>query len=162
MQPQNIIFRGNSNPFSLKPTVARSIFLKNITIPSFKFHYHRLTNKNKLNLRQVKEYYTFPADTDLLKVNNRNIRTKVWNMFKVNNKDTKTTPMRHFGVFIVNLEHISHLCSTVSVVNFEQVNGGWVRRAGTSLFDWPVTMTWWKYGHLMLPGGVPGKKNLWY
>ena len=56
-------------------------------------------------------------------------------MFKVNNKDTKATPMRHFGAFIVNLEHISHLCSTVSVVNFEQVNGGWVRRAGISLFD---------------------------
>ena len=27
----------------------------------------------------------------LIKINNRNTRTKVWNMFKVNNKDTKTT-----------------------------------------------------------------------
>ena len=32
---------------------------------------------------------------------------------------------RHFGVFIVNFEHISHLCSSVSIVNFEQVDGGW-------------------------------------
>ena len=32
---------------------------------------------------------------------------------------------RRFGVFIVNLEHISHLCSSVSLVNFEQVNAGW-------------------------------------
>ena len=32
-------------------------------------------------------------------------------MFKVNNKDTKTT---------------SHLCSSVSIVNFEQVNPGLV------------------------------------
>ena len=36
-------------------------------------------------------------------------------MFKVNNKDTRTTPtpeqhhLRRSGVFIVNAEHISHL-----------------------------------------------------
>ena len=40
-------------------------------------------------------------------------------MFKVNN-------WRRFDVFIVNFEHISHLCSSVSIVNFEQVNAGWV------------------------------------
>ena len=40
-------------------------------------------------------------------------------MFKVNNKQ------RRFGNFIVNFEHISHLCSSVSVVNFEQVNASW-------------------------------------
>ena len=37
-------------------------------------------------------------------------------MFKVNNKD---------GGFIVNFEHISHLCSNVSIVNFEHVIAGW-------------------------------------
>ena len=37
-------------------------------------------------------------------------------MFKVNNKATKTTPG-----FIVNFEHISHLCSGVSIVKFEHV-----------------------------------------
>ena len=31
-----------------------------------------------------------------------------------------------FGVFYVKSEHISHLCSSVSIVNFEQVNAGWV------------------------------------
>ena len=36
-------------------------------------------------------------------------------MFKVNSK-----------VFIVNFEHISHLCSRVSIVNFEHVIAGWV------------------------------------
>ena len=56
----------------------------------------------------------------MFKVNNRNTRTKMWNMFKVNNKDTKTTPWRRFGVFIVNFEHISYLCSSVSIVNLEQ------------------------------------------
>ena len=34
-----------------------------------------------------------PAGINLLKVNNRNIRTMVWNMFKVNNKATNTTPV---------------------------------------------------------------------
>ena len=36
-------------------------------------------------------------------------------MFKVNNKD-----------FVVNFKHISHLCSSVSIVNFEHVITGWV------------------------------------
>ena len=47
-------------------------------------------------------------------------------MFKVNNKDTKWHQWHRFGVFIVNFEHISHLCSSVSIANFEQVNAGWV------------------------------------
>ena len=36
-------------------------------------------------------------------------------MFKVNNKDTRTTPMAYFTT-----------CSSVSIVNFEHVNAGWV------------------------------------
>ena len=47
-------------------------------------------------------------------------------MFKVTNKATKTTPWRRFGSFIVNFEHISHICSSVSIVNFEQVNADWI------------------------------------
>ena len=43
-------------------------------------------------------------------------------MFKVNNKDTRTTPWRRSGIFIVNFEHTS---SSVSIVNFEQVNTSW-------------------------------------
>ena len=37
-------------------------------------------------------------------------------------KTPKRSHWRRFGVFIVNSEHISHRCSSVSVVNFEQVN----------------------------------------
>ena len=40
-----------------------------------------------------------PAGNHIFKVNNRNTRAKVWNMF-----------------------NISNLCSSVSIVNFEQVN----------------------------------------
>ena len=40
-------------------------------------------------------------------------------------KLTIKTPKRRqwcrFGVFIVSFEHISHLCSSVSIVNFEHV-----------------------------------------
>ena len=46
-------------------------------------------------------------------------------MYEICSKLTIKTPerrqRRHFGVFIVNFEHISHLV-LVSTVNFEQVN----------------------------------------
>ena len=36
---------------------------------------------------------------------------------------------RRYGVFIVNFEHITFLpCSSVSIINFEQVNTGWVEK----------------------------------
>ena len=41
-------------------------------------------------------------------------------MFKVTNKDTRTTPLRCSGVFTVNFEQISHL-TRVSNVNFEHL-----------------------------------------
>ena len=47
-------------------------------------------------------------------------------MFKVTNTATKTTPWPRFGGVIVNFEHISHLCSSVSIVNFERVNADWI------------------------------------
>ena len=46
----------------------------------------------KISYKYAKNSY-YPADIYLLKVNNGNTRTKVRNMFKVNNKDTKTAPM---------------------------------------------------------------------
>ena len=50
-------------------------------------------------------------------------------MFKVNNKDTRTTAWRCSGIFIVDFEHISDPCSTVSIVNFEQVNRHYIFQA---------------------------------
>ena len=44
---------------------------------------------------------------------------------KLTIKPPKQRQWRCFGGFIVNFEHISHLCSSVSIVNFEQVNAGW-------------------------------------
>ena len=48
-------------------------------------------------------------------------------MFKVNNKDTRTTSMTSFWCFYCELWTYSTPCSSVSIVNFEQVNAGWVR-----------------------------------
>ena len=45
---------------------------------------------------------------------------------KLTIKTPKRRHWRRFHVFIVNFEHISHLCSSVSIVNFEQVNPGLV------------------------------------
>ena len=47
-------------------------------------------------------------------------------MFQVNDKYTRTTSLALFLFFIVDIEHISHLCSGVSFVNFEHVVTGWV------------------------------------
>ena len=45
-------------------------------------------------------------------------------MFKVNNKNTRTTSMTFF---IVNFEHISNITlSSVSTIDFKQVNVSWV------------------------------------
>ena len=46
-------------------------------------------------------------------------------MFKVNNKDTRTTPWGRSGVFLVNFEHISHLVLVVLLLTFEHVIAGW-------------------------------------
>ena len=57
-------------------------------------------------------------------------------MFTVNNKEIRTTPMtswRRSGAFIVNLEHISPLVPSVSIVNFEQVNADWVKNYDPAL-----------------------------
>ena len=46
-------------------------------------------------------------------------------MFKVNNKDTKTTPMASFWCLYRLLWTYFTSYSSVSIVNFEQVNAGW-------------------------------------
>ena len=41
---------------------------------------------------------------------------------------------RRFGGFYVNFEHISQLCSSVSITNFEHVIAGWVFSLGIVSF----------------------------
>ena len=63
----------------------------------------------------------YPANIYLFKVNNRNTR-KRWNMLKVSKKTSERCHWRCSGVFIVNFEPFS----SVSLVDFEQVNVGWI------------------------------------
>ena len=67
--------------------------------------------------------WEFPASTYLFKVNNRNTRT----MCEICSKLTiKTTERRQFWCLYCELWTYFTLCSTVSFVNFEQINAGWV------------------------------------
>ena len=45
----------------------------------------------------------------------------------INTRTTSVTSMTSFLCFIANFEHISHLFSSVSIADFEQVNVSWVQ-----------------------------------
>ena len=57
-------------------------------------------------------------------------------MFKVNNK-----------AFFVNFEHISHFCSSVSIVKFEHVIAGWDAKKLfdflSNLIPFSHNLLWW-------------------
>ena len=48
-------------------------------------------------------------------------------MFKVNNKDTRATPMTWFWCLYYQLRTYFTSCSIVSIVIFEHVIAGWVK-----------------------------------
>ena len=61
-----------------------------------------------------------PVGIYMFKVNNRNTRTRCFFILTI--KTPERRRWRRSGVFIVNFKHISRLCSSVSIVNFEHVN----------------------------------------
>ena len=52
-------------------------------------------------------------------------KVNMWNVLKVNNKDTRTTLIMSFLVYCQRWTDFTHL-SAVSIVAFEQVNAGWL------------------------------------
>ena len=58
---------------------------------------------------------------------------------KLTIKPPKRRQWRRFGGFIVNFKHISHLCSSVSIVNFTHVIAGWVKAKPTQGLNQNVT-----------------------
>ena len=62
----------------------------------------------------------------MFKVNNRNTRTLCEIRSKLTIQIPERRQWRRSGIFIVNFEHNFTLCSSVSFVNFGQVNAGWV------------------------------------
>ena len=59
------------------------------------------------------------------KLNNKTARTRCEICSKLTIKTPEERHGRLSGVIVISFEHIS-LCSTVFIVNFEQVNAGWV------------------------------------
>ena len=80
----------------------------------------------------------FLASIYLLKVNKRN-QNKAWNMFKVNNNDTGKTQLANCWCPYCYLWTHFTPCSSVSIVNFEQVNADWVNIDHT--FHWAVWLS---------------------
>ena len=52
-----------------------------------------------INIKLWQFELSFPASSDLFKANIRNITKKLWNMFNVNDKDTRTMSMASFWCF---------------------------------------------------------------
>ena len=61
----------------------------------------------------------------MFKVNNENSRTMCEICSKLTIKILERRHWRRSGIFICNFEHFFTPCSSVSIVNFEQVNTGW-------------------------------------
>ena len=61
----------------------------------------------------------------MFKVNNKNTRTRCEICSKLTIKTPERQHLRRSGVFIVNFEDVFYLV-LVFIVNFEQVNAGWV------------------------------------
>ena len=59
-------------------------------------------------------------------MNNKSTRNRCQICSKLTIKTSERRHGRRSGVFIINFEHISHLFSSVSTVDFEQVNVSWV------------------------------------
>ena len=70
-----------------------TIFQANILL------YWQLYSDQKMYVMFSISVYYNPANIYLFKVDSRNIRKKVWNMFKVNNKNTTTTSLTLFWCF---------------------------------------------------------------
>ena len=66
-----------------------------------------------------------PAGNYMFKVNNRNTKKRCEICSKLPIKASERRQWRRSGVFIVNFKLISHLFSSVSIVNLEQVYTGW-------------------------------------
>ena len=67
------------------------------------------------------------AGNYMFKTNDRNTRIRCEICSKLTIQIPEQCQWRYSGIFIVNFEHIS-TCSSVSIVNFEQVNASWESR----------------------------------
>ena len=70
---------------------------------------------------------SFPAGIYLLKVNNRNTKTRCEICSKLTIKTPERSHWRRSSVFIANFEHISHLALVLLLLTLKVI-AGWVGR----------------------------------
>ena len=73
----------------------------------------------------LQAYMMYTGDICFFKVSNRKTRKRSEICSKLTIKTPERCHWPHSGVFIVNLEHISHLLLCVSIVESEQEKGSW-------------------------------------
>ena len=69
----------------------------------------------------------FPANISMFKVSNRNATKRYEICSKLTIKNLEQRQWRCFSICIVNFEHIITSSSSVSSIDFEQVNVTWVK-----------------------------------
>ena len=144
MWPNEYQYR-NFNMFSYFRWVNRrrkSVNIQNSNINGCAFKiFLSFNQKYKSRITTNSQAFIFPAGKYLLKVGNGNTRTRCEICVKLPIKTTGRFQSRRSGFFIVNFEHISHLVSSISIDNFEQVNAGWV----VWYFEHPKKAEWFGF-----------------
>ena len=118
-----------SDPFTTPSRMLTKLRFDKVSWEYFSFLYIRTGNKGISKGQTVADdgilwrvfgpIHLFPANIYLFKVSKRNTRKKVWNMYKANNKDARTTSVTSFWYLYCQL--CTHF-TDVSIVDFEQEN----------------------------------------
>ena len=113
----------SQNPRSLRISSLHNkskSFLQENTLQILKYSYF----DSFWSIQSASDPFPIPAGIYLLKVNNRNTRTRCEICSKLTMKTLQRRQWRRSSVFIVSFKHISHPSSSVSIVNFEHVTLG--------------------------------------
>ena len=107
----------------------------------------QLSDLSLKNIKAWNIYWTFPAGIYLLKVNNRNTRTKCEICWKLT---IKAPERRRSGAFIVSFEHISQLVVVflLLILNMKMLAGMLIKsKAAPWTFFYPMSFLTlpWKY-----------------
>ena len=79
----------------------------NSTLSKYKIKLPQLLDVNMTKWENLK-FSSYPAGIYLLKINNKNIRTRYKRCSKLTIKTPERRNWRHSGLFIANFEHILH------------------------------------------------------
>ena len=83
-------------------------------------------NVLKIKSMKLRQLQLLPSQQLLVQSQQWKHQNNVWNLFKINNDDTRTTSITSFwGLYCYPKAVFTHR-SSVSIVDFKQVNSGWV------------------------------------